>query len=329
VDRRRALGIGLVLVSACAFGSGALFAKPVYAADVDWHVLSAWRFLVGALLSWAWLLLVPGGRAGLARLPRRAVVVSLGLGVMYTGNSGTYYAGLETVPASLAALIVYVYPALVAVLTLRFGRRLEGRRAWLALGLALVGVALSVGGIPPGSAPPPIGLALIIASPVIYASWIVLAAHLAGERRAGVDAEPKASEEATSAGAEAAAATALMTTATAVTWWVSALLVGREVLPDRVPGEAWPGLLGIGAVATFVAMQSFYAGARRIGAANAALVSTIEPIYTIVLAALLFGESLAPLQVVGGGLIIGGVLLAQTGPIARRRPRPAIRLADE
>jgi drug/metabolite transporter (DMT)-like permease len=120
-----------------------------------------------------------------------------------------------------------------------------------------------------------------------------------------------------------------MTTATAATWWVSALIVGRDVLPDRVPAEAWPGLLGIGAVATFVAMQSFYAGARRIGAANAALVSTIEPIYTIALAALLFRESLAPLQILGGGLIIGGVLLAQTGPIAMRRPRPAIRMADE
>ena len=39
---------------------------------------------------------------------------------------------------SLAALIVYIYPALVAVMSLRFGRRLEGRRAWFALALALV-----------------------------------------------------------------------------------------------------------------------------------------------------------------------------------------------
>ena len=328
MDRRRALGVALVLVSACAFGSGALFAKPVYAAGVDWHVLSSWRFLIGAVLSWAWLLLVPGGRAGLRRLPRRAVAVSLGLGVLYTGNSGTYYAGLETVPASLAALIVYVYPALVAVLTLRFGRRLEGRRAWFALALALVGVALSVGGIPSGSAPPPLGLALIIASPVIYAFWIILAAHLSGERRSDGPA-PAAGSEGEAAGAQAAAATALITSATAVTWWLSALAVGREVLPGQVPVEAWPGLMGIGAIATFVAIQSFYAGAQRIGAANAALVSTIEPIYTIVLAALLFGELLAPVQLAGGALIIAGVLIAQTGPIALRRPQPAVRLADE
>ena len=80
------------------------------------------------------------------------------LGVLYTGNSGTYYAGLETVPVSLAALIVYIYPAVVAVLSLRYGRRLEGRRAWFALGLALVGVALALGGIPDDALPPISGL---------------------------------------------------------------------------------------------------------------------------------------------------------------------------
>src|SRR3712207_8460608 len=52
-------------------------------------------------------------------------------------------------------------------------RSLEGRRAWAALALALVGVVLSVGGIPAGSAPPALGLALIVASPLIYSVWIV------------------------------------------------------------------------------------------------------------------------------------------------------------
>ncbi len=311
MDRRRGLGIALILLSAFAFGSGPLFAKPVYAGGVDWHTLSAWRFLFGAAMAWLWLLASSQRRAGLRRLPRRAIVVGLALGVLYTGNSGTYYAGLETVPASLAALIVYVYPALVAVLTLRFGHRLEGRRAWAALGLALAGVALSVGGIPAGTAPPALGLALIIASPVIYTVWIILSAHLSGERRSGDSG----------GGAGAAAATALMMSATAVTYWLSALVVGRPVAPAAIPPDAWLGLVGVGVIATFVAIQALYAGTQRIGAAQAALVSTIEPIYTIALAALLLGERLAPVQLVGGALIIVGVVLAQTAPGALRPAR--------
>src|ERR671931_1407068 len=183
MDRRRLVGVGLVLVSACAFGSGALFGKPAYATGIDWLVLSAWRFLFGAAASWVWVLVSPERRAGLAGLDRRAIAVALALGLLYLGNSGTYYAGLETVDASLAALIVYVYPALVAVLTLRVGRPLEGRRAWGALAFALIGVVLAVGGIDTRTPPPLGGLLLIVASPVIYSIWIVPEARLSGERR--------------------------------------------------------------------------------------------------------------------------------------------------
>ncbi len=47
VDRTRATGIALVVISAVAFGSGGLFAKPVYATGVDWLTLMAWRFAIG------------------------------------------------------------------------------------------------------------------------------------------------------------------------------------------------------------------------------------------------------------------------------------------
>ena len=322
MDRRRLTGVALILVSAAGFGSGSLFAQPVYAAGVDWLVLSAWRFLFGAGLTWGWLLISSGRRAGLRRMDRRTIVAALALGVLYVGNSGAYYAGLETVSPSLAALIVYVYPALVAVLSLRFGRRLEGRRAWLALGVALAGVALSLGGIDAAHAPPLSGLVLIVASPVIYSIWIVLSARLSGERQDSVG-------DRSADGAAATTATALMMTTTAAVYWLTALASGRPVLPGAVPGEAWFGLIGVGVLATFVAIQAFYAGAQRVGAAQAALISTVEPIWTIALAAILFGIALTPVQLAGGVLILLGVLIAQTGPGSSRAERPTVRLADE
>lgn len=322
MDRRRASGIALVLASAAGFGSGSLFAQPVYHAGVSWLVLSAWRFLFGAGLTWGWLLISRQRRRGLRALDRRAIVAAVALGVLYVGNSGAYFAGLETVSPSLAALIVYLYPALVAVLSLRIGRRLRGRRAWLALVVALAGVALAVGGIDPGAAPPLGGLLLILVSPVIYSVWIVLAARLAGERHDAVG-------DTVDGGASVTAATALMMSATAAVYWIASLSGGQRVLPADVPAAAWFGLLGVGLLSTFVAIQTFYAGAQRVGAAQAALISTVEPIYTIALAAVLFGFALTPLQLAGGALIIAGVLVAQTGPVGERSPGPAVRVADE
>lgn len=322
MDRRYLAGIAFVLVSAAGFGSGSLFAQPVYAAGVTWLVLSAWRFALGAALTWAWLLASADRRRALRALDRKAILAAIALGVLYTGNSGTYYAGLETVSPSLAALIVFVYPALVAVLSLRFGRRLEGRRAWFALGVALVGVALSIGGIDPNDAPPLRGLLLVVASPIIYTIWIVASARLAGERR---DAVGEASET----GAAVPASVALMITATAATYWLLALGTGQPVLPGAVPSEAWFGLAGVGVFSTFIAIQTFAAGSSRIGAAQASLISTVEPIWTIALAGILFGVALTPVQLAGGALILGAVIVAQTGPAAAGERRPAVRVADE
>jgi len=315
-----AIGILLTVVSAIGFGSGALFAKPAYAAGVDWHTLMTWRFTIGAGLAWVWLAASPRRRAAARSLDRRSVLVAAALGVLYTGNASTYFAGLQTVPASLAALIVYIYPAIVAVLALRLGRRLEGRRAWGALALALAGVALAVGNVESATAPPIGGLLLMVASPVIYSFWIVLSARLAGERRTGVGRSRIEGVDPTAAGA-------VMMTATAAAYWITALVVGRPVLPAEIPGAAWGGIAGIGIVSTFVAIQTFYAGAHRIGAARASLVSTVEPIWTIVLAGLLLGEHLTPLQLVGGAMILTGVVIAQTGPAGVEATE--LRIADE
>jgi drug/metabolite transporter (DMT)-like permease len=326
MDRSRLVGIVLVVVSACGFGSGPLFAKPIYAHGLDWMTLITWRFIFAALLSWGWLLIWPAQRRALRQLSRRRVLTLIALGIFYMGNTGTYFAALETVPASLSALIVYIYPSIVAVLSIRFAHRLHGRRAWFALGLATAGVALAVGAID-ASKPVPIGgLVLMISSPIIYAVWIILAARFSGERRRTeatttddpAPADPPFDSEATPAEmSEAAPTAAVMLSATAIGWIIAATATNEPWLPAQIPTDIWWALFGVGLVCTALAMQAFYAGARRIGAAQASLVSTVEPVYTITLAALLLGDVLGPIQMVGGVMVIAGVLIAQTGQMRR------------
>jgi len=338
VDRRRAAGVAFIVISAAGFGSGTVLSKPIYAAGLDWLQLLAWRFTIGAVLAWAWILISPERRAAVRRLGRRPALVAIGLGAWYTGNAGTYYAGLETVPASLAGVLVYLYPAIVAVLSVRYATRLVGRRPWFALGIALAGVVLALGGIDVASPPPVGGIALILASPLIYAGWIVLSARLAGERSGHLAPETAAgvgvgdaADRAAGAGRvdDAAAASALMITATAVLFVGAALVTGRPYLPGAIPVAAWPYLAAIGFTGTFLAIQTFYAGSRRIGAAQAALVSTVEPLIIVLLAGVALNERLTPIQLLGAGLIIVGVLVAQTAERPSGAAEPASPLDAE
>ena len=313
------------MLSSLGYGSGSVLAAPIYATGVDWLTLVTWRFAVGAVLAWGWIALSAERRLAARRLRGRPLLAALALGALFTGNAGTYYAGLESVPAALAGVLVYTYPVIVALLSLRFATRLPGRRPWVALALAVAGSALALGGIDVRSAPPVSGLVLVWASAVIYSVWIILSARLSGERqdRLGSDA-PAAG----SAG-DAAVATAVMMSATFGVYAVGGVVLGRPMDPGTVPSAAWPGLVGVGFVASFLAIQAFYAGARRIGAAKAALVSTFEPPIIVTLSFVFLHQTLAPIQLLGAALILVAVVVAQTAPRPRGAPEPATPLESE
>jgi drug/metabolite transporter (DMT)-like permease len=319
VDRRRVTGLILVLISAVGFASASVLSKPTYAFGLSWVQVLAWRFLIGAAFIWLWLAISAQRRAALRGLGRRQALLAAGLGVWYTGNAGTYYAGLVTVPVALAGVLVYIYPAIVAVLSLRFVSRLSGRRPWVALGIALGGVVLALGGIEFGPTVTPGGIALILTSQVIYAGWIILSARLAGERT------DRLAPTASGGGHvdDAAAASALMISATAAVFVSLAIVTGQKIAPLDMPSAAWPNLLTIGFGGAFLAIQTFYAGSRRLGAAQAALVATVEPLIIVSFAYLLLAETLLPVQLLGGALILVGVVIAQTGERPPGAPEPA------
>jgi drug/metabolite transporter (DMT)-like permease len=326
MDRRTAVGIALVLISAAGFGSGSILAAPIYETGIDWLGLLGWRFLIGAVLGWAWVLVSAERRSAVRGLSRRQIAIALALGALYTGNASTYYAGLETVPAALAGILVYIYPVIVAVLSLRFATRLPGARPWLALVVAMAGVVLALGGIDVTDAPPVTGIALVLLSPLIYSVWIIASARLSGERPEAVASSSSTAGEPVG---NAAVTTAVMMTATATVFITAGAVTGRPLNPAAVPPDAWPLLIAIGFVASFLAIQTFYAGSYRIGAAQAALVSTVEPVYIVVLAWVVLGQTLAPLQLAGAALVLLGVLIAQTAPRPRGVPEPAMPLEAE
>jgi drug/metabolite transporter (DMT)-like permease len=326
IDRRRAVGSALVLVAALSFGSASVLARPVYDTGMGWLGLVTWRFLIGAGLAWVWVAASPVRRAAVGRLSRRQLAVTIALGALFTGNSGTYYAALETVPAALAGVLVYTYPVIVAVLSIRFATRLPGRRPWIALAVAAVGVVLALGGIDVATAPPVGGLVLVVASSGIYSIWIIASARLSGERRDRLGDEAGEADRSTS---DAAATTAVMISSSAVVFSLGSIVSGGSIDPRDVPAAAWPSVIAIGFLASFLAIQAFYAGARRVGAAQAALLSTVEPAIIVTLAFVLLGQRLEPIQFVGAALIMVSVVVAQTAPRPHGAPEPAMPLEAE
>ena len=307
MDRRRTVGIALGALAGATYGTGPLFAKGVNHAGLDSIALLAWRFLFAMIVSWAWLMAQPRARAALRDLDRRTTARLLFTGGFFVVNATVYYSAIQRVDISLVALLMYSYPAMVAVLSMRLGYPLRGKLAWGSLALVLVGAILTIDGIKPNT--DQTGILLAMLSPIAYAGYILLTAWMAGERP-GQTADMRSKGK----GAEVppAVAGAVMMTGTWLTMFVVALVAREPLLPGQVPAEAWPGLIGIGVFAAAIAIQAFYASAARIGAAQASLMATVEPLVVIALGVSFLGERLDMLQIAGAGLVLVGVLLSQT-----------------
>ena len=315
MDRRRVVGIALGAISGVAYGTGPLFAKSVYHAGLDWMALLVWRFFFATLISWAWLLVQPKARAELRRLDRRTTGRLLFTGATFIMTASVYYAAVQRIPTSLEALLMYAYPAVVAVLSMRLGYPFRGRLAWGSLGVVLAGAILTIGGIEAGV--DQLGIAIGALSPLAYAIYIILAAWMAGERP-GQTADMRSKGK----GAEVSppVAGAVMMTGTWLTMLAIAAAAREPLVPWQVPTEAWPGLIGIGLFAAAIAIQAFYASVARIGAAQASLMATVEPLVVIFLGVALLGETLGMIQILGAMLVLAGVLLAQFATPSEARP---------
>src|SRR5688572_27654110 len=141
----RASGTVLCFGSAAAFGAMAAFGKLAYAAGATVGTLLSVRFGLAAALLWA-LILASGGAREIGAVGRRDVAVALALGGCgYAVQAGCYFAALERIDASLLSLLVYTFPAIVAVAAIVLGRERSDGRRLTALALALGGLALVVG----------------------------------------------------------------------------------------------------------------------------------------------------------------------------------------
>jgi hypothetical protein len=302
--RSRLPWIVMIVLSAIGYGSGPLFAKWIYPTGFDWLDLLVWRHLLAAVLLSVVVVALPAGRRALRTLDRQQALRAIGLGVLFTANASTYFASLTWIDASLAGLMTYAYPAIVAVLSIFFAHAPSGWRPWVALAIATLGVVLGVGGISAGKEPALIGLALGVASPIIYSGYIILAARLGGESKSGTGSTG-------GGGVSPIAAVPLGLIGTSLGMFAVRLLMGRSLLPLPIPSEAFMPILGVATISGILPIGAFYIGAQGLGAARAALVSTIEPVYTIIAASIIFGEHLTAVQLAGGVLILSAVVVAE------------------
>jgi drug/metabolite transporter (DMT)-like permease len=280
-DRR--FGPVLIIISAASFGVIPIFARLAYNAGAEPITVLFLRFTIAAVVM---NLIMVFRRTA---YPRGLVLLELILlgAIAYVGESLAYFLALKMASAGLVALLLYIYPALVTALSAIFLKEHLTRVKIVALFLALSGTALTLRITGGGSL---MGILLGIAAAVDYAIYILLGSRIV--RRSG----PMAS-------------TTVIITSTAVVY-VGIVAIHGTTYPTNSTG--WIAIIAIALISTVLAFVTFFAGLKRIGPTTTSTLSTFEPIVAVVLAAIVLGETISPIQILGGILILTAVVLLAT-----------------
>jgi drug/metabolite transporter (DMT)-like permease len=276
---KKLIGILLIAISAASFGTLAIFGRYAYADGMDTFTVLFIRFGVSAVFMTIVLLLRK------EHLPNKRILLQLvGMGALgYVGQSFLYLSAIKYASAGLVALLLYLYPMFVFILSVLVLREKATLIQVIALILALIGSALTVD--PNGGQL--IGALMAIVAALIYSVYIIVGANVMKR-------------------ASAAQSSAIIFASAGMVYGMLTFANGAH-LPASNSG--WLAMLGMIVFSTIIPVVTFLAGLERIGPTNAAMLSTLEPVVTVLLAAWLFGERLMPIVLIGGGLILLAVIL--------------------
>ena len=291
------LGATFVLLGAALLAAKGVYAKLIYAEGVDYISLMAVRGALALPLFVAWCM----SRSGLARLSGAgpgAVLAALfaGLVCFYGGGVIDFYA-LTLIDANLERVILFTYPAMVVVaIAVRRGKVPEAN-VLLGLALTFLGIVLAIGGVDAQLwRENYFGAGLVLICAVTYAAYF-FANDYAGNR----------------IGTRAFVFIVIVSSTIAI--WLQ-FGVMHDIAEIEITPRAWYLLLMMTVTTTVAPVVLIADGVRRIGAQRGALLSTVGPPSTILLAAVFLGESLFWFQLVGMLAVLAGIYVIERRGIA-------------
>jgi drug/metabolite transporter (DMT)-like permease len=284
VTRERA-GILLCLASAAAFSTSTIFGRVALEDGVGVTTILVLRYVAAAPLFWLLVRLagqgLPTQMAGVRAFVLGAVVVA--------PQAILIYMALARLTAGLVVLLLYTFPAMVAIGAFVTGREPVSWRKASAVAIAILGTALAMLGDGQIQANG-VGVALALGSAFCCALWILIGDRVL-QRMAALTVS------------------ALISTGAAVTLCLIGVVSNAVELSFGPAG--WVAIVGT----IVVAFATSLAGMARVGPTVASILLTAEVPLAVSWSILFLGEQLQPMQVVVGALVVAAVLLLQVSTI--------------
>lgn len=287
-------GLLYAIISATAFGSMAILVKLGYDAGLDGSVMMQFRFTYATAMLGLFLLLKDRRLLHIS-LPGLAKCAFLGL-VVYWLQTTCFVSALATIPASTTALVLYGHPVAVTLLSRLFlGMKLD-RTVIMSLALVMSGCCLVFYDAFLRSVEWS-GLMFAFGAMAFFSCYLVLVQVLLKNIKP-------------------LTATFYVMLFAGVSFTLSGD-IGAWFTP--MTGSTLAIGLSLGLFPGLIAVTFLYLAIEKIGSAYACIFSSIEPVVTLVAAALVLDENVVLLQMGGAALIVLGIVIPNARVVLLKR----------
>jgi len=280
----RAIGFIQIILSGICFGALGFFGKKAYQANILPGELLALRYSISALITFTIILLINPKSLLLSRFE---MISSLLLGIFgYALFSNMFFIALSGLSASLTVLLLYTYPVMVAILSQFILKEKLDKKSYLALFLTSLGMLGLVWG--EWSVSDKKYILIGLGSAFFYSLYIMYSRKYLKD----VKALPSSFYVQLGAG-----------------FILSSIHFSSLSRPLEIIQEHGFLVVSMAIICSLFAMTLFLAGLRSLTSSEASILSTTEPLSGVIMAILFLGENLSLLQLGGGCLILGGMIL--------------------
>ena len=213
------------------------------------------------------------------------------LGVLGVAASNYfYYLAIQKTNVATAIILQYTAPILVLLYMLARGRQKATLRRVSAVALAVVGSALAIGVVGAGGFRlNPVGVLAAMLAAVSFSFYNIAGHNILARYDRWI--------------------VLLYTTFSAGAFW---LVVNPPwKLAAHYSAQAWGFLLVFAVVSVLAPFSLYFAGLQHLEPTRAIVVSCLEPVFSIIIAAIALGEGMRPVQVLGMVVVLAAIVLVQ------------------
>lgn len=306
------LGVGMFLLASFLFAFNGVLSKQAISVNLPPQQWTALRSIGAALVLG---IAIAVSRPKSLKIKRKEIPFLAAYGLIaFALVQWLYFVTITNMPVGAGTLLVYLAPVVTALYLRIFRNVRVGARLWIAIALAIGGLAL-VSGFWTGVTFSAIGVIAGLGCAVSLAAyWII--GELGQERRDGVSL--------TFWGFFFAS---LLWVVVVPPWTIDwQVLAGpSEVFGDTaITAPIWTIAVWNVLMGTIAPFLLVLASLRRLGAQRAGIVGTSEPMFAAIIAAALIGEAVSGVQAIGGLVVIAGILIAESARTPTNDPEGSL-----